>query len=256
MERTHEEANRILRPVSQSSVLIGAVVNAASQDPTAISPGAIVVIYGAGLGPSQLTQNLPGNGLLGTDAAGTQVSFNGIAAPLLYASSTQIAAIVPYAISGPAAQVTVTYQGQVSAGFTVPLALSSPGLFTLNQTGAGQAAAIDAVDGTANTAANPAKIDDFISLYATGAGQTVPAGVDGKLGGATPTRPALPVTATIGGLPAAIQYDGGAPGQVAGLIQVNVQIPSGVQPGGYVPVVLQVGGRSSSPAVWIAVSAK
>jgi uncharacterized protein (TIGR03437 family) len=37
-------------------------------------------------------------------------------------------------------------------------------------------------------------------------------------------------------------------------MQVNVQIPSGVQPGGYVPAVLQVGDRTSSPAVWIAVS--
>ena len=54
--------------------------------------------------------------------------------------------------------------------------------------------------------------------------------------------------------PATVQYAGGAPGQVAGLMHVNVQIPSGVQPGGYVPVVLQVGDRSSSPAVWIAVA--
>ena len=38
-------------------------------------------------------------------------------------------------------------------------------------------------------------------------------------------------------------------------MQVNVQIPPGVKPGGYVPVVLQVGDRTSSPAVWIAVSA-
>ena len=58
---------------------------------------------------------------------------------------------------------------------------------------------------------------------------------------------------TVGGIPATIQYAGGAPGQVAGLMQVNVQIPSGVQPGGYVPVVLQVGDQTSSPAVWIAV---
>jgi uncharacterized protein (TIGR03437 family) len=60
--------------------------------------------------------------------------------------------------------------------------------------------------------------------------------------------------ATVGGIPATIQYAGSAPEQVAGLMQVNVQIPSGVQPGGYVPVVLQVGDSASSPAVWIAVS--
>jgi uncharacterized protein (TIGR03437 family) len=62
------------------------------------------------------------------------------------------------------------------------------------------------------------------------------------------------LSVTIGGIPATVQYAGSAPGQVAGLMQMNVQIPKGVQPGGYVPVVLQVGDRTSSPAVWIAVS--
>ena len=40
-------------------------------------------------------------------------------------------------------------------------------------------------------------------------------------------------------------------------MQVNVQIPVGVRPGGYVPVVLQVGDAFSTPdAVWIAVGEK
>ena len=48
---------------------------------------------------------------------------------------------------------------------------------------------------------------------------------------------------------------GSVPGQIAGLMQVNVQIPAGVEPGGYVPVVLQVGKTSTTPGtVWIAVS--
>ena len=50
------------------------------------------------------------------------------------------------------------------------------------------------------------------------------------------------------------QFAGGAPGQVAGLAQINVQIPPGVQPGGYVPVAMKVGDQTSGPAVWIAVS--
>jgi uncharacterized protein (TIGR03437 family) len=149
--------------------------------------------------------------------------------------------------------VTVTYQGSASAAFAVPVAASAPNLFTLNLTGAGQAAAINAIDGTVNTAANPVKIGGFISLYATGEGQTMPAGQDGRIAGSALSVPILPWKATVGGIPATIQYAGSAPEQVAGLMQVNVQIPSGVQPGGYVPVVLQVGDRTSSPAVWIAV---
>jgi uncharacterized protein (TIGR03437 family) len=192
----------------------------------------------------------------GTAAGSTQVAFDGIAAPILYTSWTQVAAVVPYAITGATAQVTVTYLGQASAPHAVPVMPSSPGVFTLNQTGTGQGAAVNAVDGTANTAANPVKIGDYISLFATGEGQTAPAGVDGKLSGPTPPRPPVTISATVGGLPATLQYAGGVPGQVAGLMQVNVQIPSGVQPGGYVPVILIVADRSSSPAVWISVAAK
>ncbi len=250
---TDNHVVRILRPTNRS-VLIGAVVDAASQRADPVSPGKIVVLYGAGLGPAELIQNQPRDGVLGTELAGTTVSFNGIAVPILYTSATGVAGIVPYAITGTTAQVTVTYQGQVSAAFAVPVAASAPSLFTFNQAGWGQAAAINAGDGTVNTAANPVQIGGYISLYATGEGQTTPAGVDGRLAGATPPQPVLAVRVTVGGIPATVQYRGGAPGYVAGLMQVNVQIPSGVQPGGYVPVVLQVGERTSSPAVWIAVS--
>ena len=237
-------AVRILRPTNRS-VLISALVDAASQRADPVSPGKIVVLYGAGLGPSQLIQNQPSNGVLGTALGATAVFFNGIAARIVYTSATQVAAVVPYAVSGTTAPVTATYQGQVSDAFTVPVAASAPSIFTLNQTGAGQAAAINAVDGTVNTAANPVRIGGFVSLYATGEGQTEPT---------TPPRPVLPVRVTVGGVPATVQYAGSTPDQVAGLMQVNVQIPSSVQPGGYVPVVLQVGDRSSSPAVWIAVA--
>jgi uncharacterized protein (TIGR03437 family) len=243
---------RILRP-AKSSVLIGAVVDAASQHADPVSPGKIVVIYGAGLGPSQLIRNQPKNGQISTELSGTTVSFNGLVAPILYSSAIQVAAVVPYAVSGSAARVTATFQGQVSADLTVPVATTAPSLFTSNQAGGGQAAAINAVDGTVNTPANPVKIAGYISLYATGEGQTTPAGVDGSLS-PTATRPALPVSVTVGGIPAQVQFAGGAPGQVSGLMQLNVQIPNGVQPGGYVPVILQVGDRRSSTAVWIAVT--
>jgi uncharacterized protein (TIGR03437 family) len=134
------------------------------------------------------------------------------------------------------------------------LATTAPNVFTSNKAGWGQAAGINAADGTVNTAVNPVKIGDYISFYATGEGQTIPPGVDGKLS-STSTRPVLPVSVTVGGIPAFVQYAAGSPGQVAGLMQVNVQIPNGVQPGGYVPVVLQVGDASTTPgAVWIAVS--
>ena len=72
-------AVRVLRPTNHS-VFVEAVVDAASQQASPISPGKIVVIYGAGLGPAQLIQNQPSNRQFGTQIGGTTVSFNGVAA--------------------------------------------------------------------------------------------------------------------------------------------------------------------------------
>jgi uncharacterized protein (TIGR03437 family) len=252
-----DSGNNAIRKLTltNQSVLVSAVIDAGSESAVPVSPGKIVTIYGGGLGPSVGALASPANGSFGTLLAGTTVSVNAVAAPVIYASDTQVIAIVPYGISGAAANVAVAYQGQVSAAFAVPLALSSPGIFTANQTGAGQAAAINAVEGTLNSAASPVQMGSYISLYLTGEGQTMPGGVDGKLGAVPAATPNLTVTATIDGVPAPVQYAGGVYGAVAGLLQVNLQIPAGVRPGGYVPVVVRVGNASTvDGAVWIAVS--
>jgi uncharacterized protein (TIGR03437 family) len=246
-------AVRLLKPLTQPTV-IAAVLDAASESVTPISPGKIIVIYGAGLGPSQLVQNQPSNGQFGTELSGTAVAVNGNPAPMIYTSATQVAAIVPYSVSGDIAQVTVSYNGQVSGAFSVPVAPVAPGLFTANQTGAGQLAAINVL-GVPNDAAHPARVGDYLQLFATGEGQTSPSGIDGKLATVPYPAPNLSVRATVGGIPAIVSYAGAAPGEVAGLMQVNIQIPQGVQPGGSVPVVLTVGSASTVPgAVWIAVA--
>jgi uncharacterized protein (TIGR03437 family) len=232
---------------------VTAVVNAASGVSGAVSPGEIVVIFGSGLGPAQLTQcpvNTQGN--IGTQCAGTNVSFNGAPAPIIYTKETQVAAIVPYSVSGATAQATVTYQGQTTSVFSVNVASVAPGIFTLDSTGKGQAAAVNQ-DGSINTVGHPAPIGSYISLFATGQGQTSPAGNDGQPAQVPLPQPILPVTVTIGGQTVIPQYAGGAPGEVAGLMQVNVRIPSGIQTGDAVPVTLQVG-NASSQTVTIVVS--
>jgi uncharacterized protein (TIGR03437 family) len=246
---------RILQPVSQS-ILIGAVVDAASQSAIALSPGKIVVIYGTGLGPANLVSNQPQDGGFSTQVAGTTVSMNGIPAPILYTSRTQVAAISPYGISGANAQVQVSYQGAASQVVSLPIAASAPSLFSFNGSGAGQAAAVNG-DGSINDAAHPVQIGGYLSLYATGEGGTTPQGSDGKVAPLAPpfAQPQLSVNVTVGGLPATVLYAGAAPGEVAGLMQVVIQIPAGAQADGYVPVTLQVGAASSvAGAAWIAVS--
>jgi len=243
-------AIRYLQPIALG---ISAVTNAASSISGPIAPGEIVTTYGSGLGPSQLVKATVGDdGLIDKQLAGTTVSFNGIAAPMIYTWATQVSAIVPYGITGTTATVTVSYQGQTTAAVSVPISSSAPGIFTLDSTGSGPGAVVNQ-DGSINTAATPAKTGDIISIYATGEGQTSPTGVDGKPASIPLPQPNLPVTVTIGGQLVQPQYAGGAFGEVAGLIQINAQIPSGIQTGNAVPVVILVGGVPSQAGVTIAV---
>jgi uncharacterized protein (TIGR03437 family) len=247
---TNNEIIRLLTPVPFS---LGAVTNAASALQGPIAPGEIVTLFGTGIGPSTLTQFTLSNGTIGTAIAGTSATFNGVAAPLIYVSSGLVAAIAPYALANAtSADIAVTFQGNVSA-VTVPVAASAPGIFTANSTGHGQAAAVNQ-DGSLNGPGNPAKMGSFISLYVTGEGQTIPGGSDGKLATSPPfPAPVLKVLVSIGGKQAIVGYAAAAPTQVAGLMQVNAQVPAGIAPGIAVPVTVQVGAAAAQTGVTIAV---
>ena len=70
-----------------------------------------------------------------------------------------------------------------------------------------------------------------------------------------PTYPApvlQPVTATVGGKAAPVKYAGAAPGFVAGVLQVNVEIPPGVAAGN-AELIIQVGANKSQNGLSIAV---
>jgi uncharacterized protein (TIGR03437 family) len=252
---TANSAIRLLQ-YAGNGLAIGAVTNAASSVSGPLAPGEVVVLYGSGLGPAALAQYQldPTTGLVDTSLAGTSVIFNGTPAPVLYTSATQVGAVTPYSISGANVQVFVEYQGQTSAPLTLPLAPVAPALFTADSTGQGQAAASNQ-DGTLNGAAHPAKVGSYISLWLTGAGQMNPGGVDGLPGAAPLPQPVAAVSVTVGGQLAVVEYAGQAPGAVAGVMQINAQIPSGIQAGNAVPVFVQVGNVSTQPGVTVAVSA-
>jgi uncharacterized protein (TIGR03437 family) len=251
-----DSGNNAIRQVTPagSGALLLRVVSGASEQPGAISPGEIVAVFGAGLGPAQgLQSQADPTGRIPIQLGGTQVFFNGTPGPILYASAGQVSAVAPYGISGDSVQVTVTYQGQTTPALTVPVAASAPAIFSLDASGSGQARALNS-DGSANSASNPAIPGNTITFYATGEGQTSPTGVDGQLDGANPPQPVLPVSVTIGGLAASVQYAGGVQGQVAGLMMVRVVVPGGLGPGTAVPIQLQVGGAASPATVTIAIN--
>jgi uncharacterized protein (TIGR03437 family) len=130
---------------------------------------------------------------------------------------------------------------------------SWPCLFTLDGSGRGPAAALNQ-DGTVNTPANPAPRGSVVSLYATGGGDVEPQTPAGLLAPVEPLhRVRLPVSVTLGGVPALIEYAGASPGLVTGLVQVNVRVPDTVAPGPSLPVSALVGARRTQPAVTLAV---
>ena len=133
----------------------------------------------------------------------------------------------------------------------VPLTDSSPGLFTVDSSGRGQGIILNQ-DATPNSASNPALEGSVVVLYATGGGQTDPPGVSGSLTAEPWPKPHLPVSVTVGGLPAETLYAGAAPGLLAGLLQLNVRIPEGAPSGSAVPVVLTIGNAPSQPGVTVA----
>ena len=113
-------------------------------------------------------------------------------------SAGQSSAIVPYAVSGKSTTVLqVEYAGGRSVEVGVPVAPTRPGLFTANSSGLGQGAILNE-DGSTNSMTNPAKPGSIVVLYATGKGQTDPAGVDGKLALA-PSQPVAPISVIVDG---------------------------------------------------------
>ena len=234
--------------------LVTAVTNAASYSPGPVSPGQMVVIFGARLGPSSVISfQLDSRGRLATTLAATQVTFDGIPAPLLYVSQAQVAAVVPYALSG---RINTQIRVQTSEGTSQPflrsIAKASPGIFTVDSSGKGQGA-ISNSTGVPNSPSAPALPGSFVSIFLTGEGLTDPIDVDGAIAAeAANVREAVSVK--IAGRPARVLYAGAAPGNVRGFAQLNVIIPPDLEFGGSLPLEVQVGDAFSQESVTIAVA--
>jgi uncharacterized protein (TIGR03437 family) len=212
---------RLIVGVPAPQFTAASVVNAASYTGGAVAPGEIVTIFGTNFGTM----------------ANTRVQFGTVAAVLVFVNSTQVSATVPYSVAGATqTSLTISSNGVASAPVTLAVAPSSPAIFTAAASGKGQAAA-ENPDYSINGPSHPAAVGSVVALYGTGGGPLTT--------GALP-RLMLPVSATVGGLPAQVDYAGIAPGLVQGAMQINVAIPSAVMPGPSVPVVVTVGNAVSN----------
>jgi len=241
-------------PASDLSPYMGTIVNAASQIQGAIAPGEIITIYGYSVGPFETAGfAVDSSGKVITSLQGATVLFDGKPAPLIYGSASQLNVMVPYEIASETSTViSLNYGGVTSTAWAVPVATSAPGIFTIAGDGVGPGAVLNQ-DNSVNSAANPAARGSVIQIYATGEGQTSPAGVTGSVTQSNTKTPLLPVTVSIGGVEAVVQYAGSAPDSVAGLFQVNAVVPEGIAAGSAVPVTVSVGGVQSQTGVTIAV---
>jgi len=197
---------------------ITAAVNAATFAAGPLVPGSLATLTGT---------NLAGNNVT--------VTFDGIAAQILYDSPAQINLLVPASLAPKTStQLVVTNGGNSSPPQTINLAPFSPGIFQngiLNQ------------DNSVNSASNPAALGSVIQIFATGLSGT---GV---------------ITATIGGQTITQPYYAGPAPALPGVQQVNLIVPALPLPsnGDSIISVSVCGGPAAnqvvcSPAVQVAIT--
>jgi uncharacterized protein (TIGR03437 family) len=217
------------------------------------SGSALISIFGSGIGGAPATLQLGPSDQVTSMLGSTQVMINGIAALLIYVSPAQVNAIVPYEVAG-SAQVTiqVLYGASPAPSWSVPVVAAAPSVFTVSGSGVGQASVVNA-DGSVNSASNPAARGTIVQIYATGGGQTTPGSSTGLVAAGPANLLETPVV-QIGGVNAQVIYAGAAPGEVDGVVQLNVLIPVSLTPGGALPVVISIGGLSSQTSATIAVN--
>jgi uncharacterized protein (TIGR03437 family) len=137
---------------------------------------------------------------------------------------------IPYEVGAGPAVLGISNNGQV-AGFQFQVAPSAPAIYT---------------DGNGNLAGNVSvKAGGIATLYLNGAGDVTPALLTANFASTSPViAPVMPLSVTVGGMPALLQFAGLAPGNI-GTTQVNFYVPSSLS--GAQPVVVTVGGASSPP---------
>jgi hypothetical protein len=120
-------------------------IGSAATGSSPFAAGQLISIYGTQLGPTpgSSAQEGPG-GVVTNSNGGTQVLFDGVAAPILYTGASQINTSIPCSVAGkPSTQMVVQYLGAQSTPFTVALSAAAPGIFTVNGTGSGAAVVLN-----------------------------------------------------------------------------------------------------------------
>ncbi len=224
----------------------GGVVETATYQ-AAPAPGSLISIFGSKLtSTSMLADRIP----LPSQLGDTSAILGGETVPLIFTSDGQVNAVVPYSLApGTRYQLVVQRGTALSVPQSVVIATARPAVFSVDGSGSGQGHIYKFDAKGAQILASPdspALAGDVLVIYCSGLGAVTPpiaAGVAAPLTSLTKT--VNPVTATIQGLPAEVQFAGLTPGS-AGLYQVNLRIPANLIDSDATALVLTVAGQASA----------
>jgi uncharacterized protein (TIGR03437 family) len=223
--------------------VISSVVNAANGT-SPVAPLGLISVYGQLMSPVNMaTSQIP----LPTALADSCLSVNGSPVPLLFVSSQQINAQLPFNISG-SSTMTVHTPGGISNNFYFTVQATAPSVFMSAAAGpeTGLAAIVRMNNNQLVTPTNPINPNDTIVIFLTGMGQTTPSVVAGLPSPQNPlaTATTAPIV-TLGGVALNVSYAGLSPDEV-GVYQINAAVPTGIAPGLSVPLTINQGGGATT----------
>lgn len=199
-------------PAISLDSVVSAVTPANPTFSLGIAAGEVIRLLGTQMGPATATPGVIKAGVLATNTAAVQVTFDGTAVPLLSVSAQEIDLVAPFELAGKSTTtIQVDYNGVQSNAVQIPV---TPQVL--------QILGVYNEDFSLNTASNPAKPGSAMSLYFAGIGQTNPPSRDGQINTTPLAAPSMPVQLP-GGL--TITFTGAAPGLAAGIFQVNFVAP-------------------------------
>jgi uncharacterized protein (TIGR03437 family) len=243
----------LFRSGSGPALTAAGIVSAASFQ-QGLAPGSIAAVFAENLASGEgVAAALP----LPTRIAGLELHMDGEPAPLYFVSPGQANVLIPF--DAPAAvDLVADDRGAASTPVRLTLGPAAPALFTLEQTGKGQAAALIAGSGQLagafpGTSGRPVRKGEVIEIYCSGLGAVDHPPAPGAAG---PTSPlfrtvAIPIV-RIGAVEADVLYSGLAPG-LAGVYQINARISGATPSGGAVELVVEVQGARSQAGVTVGI---
>jgi len=210
---------------------IGAVALLSPEGGNEVTAGSIATVRGVTLDPGTLT----GGYILPRTAGRSFVAVEGVRAPLVAISGSEIQVQIPWDLPPGTAAVALAAEGELSNTIDTPVADAAPAIL-----------AVVRADGAPVSAGSPAAAGEMVTLYAAGVGSvdTYIATGDRAPAGRLIRTTEIPVV-SIGADQARVVFAGLSPGFV-GLYQINAILPVNLSSGQSVMLSVASDGKTVS----------